>query len=294
MTIFLIATTVAICSPPFGANPPPDLPTVEQFLDQDPVPPKEEPGFFEGVADTVWKVGKTFVLDMGYLVTAPLRPTQEGFFTFVGGVALIGTTMAVLDEPIRGFAQRNRHEDLDKTLGIIRNAMSEPVWTGVGLTALGLLVSDEHVQITGLEIVETDFFVGLLTSVGKRVFGRSRPNTDRGATSFKFMGGTTDSRRSFPSGAAQKAFAIAVPIAEEYSDTVWPYVAYTMASLASIQRVVADGHWTSDILTSALISVAVGKALVWLHRQETYPALVPWLAVADRDRVLGFALEKKF
>ena len=44
--------------------------------------------------------------------------------------------MEVLDEPIRGFAQRNRHDGLDDFLGIIQSA-SKPVATGVGLTALG-------------------------------------------------------------------------------------------------------------------------------------------------------------
>jgi membrane-associated phospholipid phosphatase len=71
-------------------------------------------------------------------------------------------------------------------------------------------------------------------------------------------------------------------------------VAYGLASLAAIQRVVDDAHWTSDILTSALLSVAVGKALVWLHRQDVYPPLVPWLASSDGDRVIGLALERGF
>src|SRR5262245_2286451 len=94
----------------------PELPTADQFLHQDPKRPEEEKGFFAEVGDTLWDLGKTFVFDMGYLATAPLRPTKEGFFTFVGGVALIGVTMGVLDDPIRGFAQRNRHENLDQTL----------------------------------------------------------------------------------------------------------------------------------------------------------------------------------
>jgi len=271
-----------------------DLPTSRNFLDQDPSPPPAEKGFFEEMGNTIWSVGKTFVLDMGYLLATPLRPTRDGFLTFEGGVGVIAVTMAVLDEPIRGFAQRNRHENLNQTLGIIRDAMSRPVETGIGLAALGLLVEDPHLTRTGLEIVETDFVTGLLTSVGKRVFGRSRPNTGRGAHSFKFFGGTEEGRRSFPSGAAQEAFAIAVPVAEEYPETVWPYVVYGLASLASIQRVVADGHWTSDILTSALLSVAVGKALVWLHQQEVHPPLVPWLAEVDPHRALGVALQLGF
>jgi membrane-associated phospholipid phosphatase len=279
-----------------GGDPPDPLPTADQFLDQDqdPVPPAEEPGFFEDVGNTIWSLGKTFVLDMGYLVTAPLRPTKEGFFIFVGGVALIVTTMEVLDEPIRGFAQRNRHEDLDNVLGIIQTGMSKPVATGVGMTSIGLLAGDPHLQRTGLEVVETDFVTALITGVGKRVFGRSRPFTERGSTSFKFMGGTEEGRRSFPSGGAQSAFAIAVPIAEEYPGTVLPYVAYTLASLAAIQRIVDDAHWTSDVLTSALLNVAVGKALVWLHQQTVQPPLVPWLASVDGERVLGLALERRF
>lgn len=279
-----------------GGDPPDPLPTADQFLDQDqdPVPPAEEPGFFEDVGNTLWSLGKTFVLDMGYLVTAPLRTTKEGFFVFVGGVTLIVVTIEVLDDPIRGYAQRNRHDDLDNVLGIIQEGMSRPTATGLGMTAIGLLAGDPHLQRTGLEVVETEFVVGLLTNLGKHVFGRSRPYTGRGPTSFKFLGGTEEARRSLPSDGAQTAFSIAVPIAEEYPGAVWPYVAYGLASLAAIQRIVEDAHWTSDVLTSALLSVAVGKALVWLHRQAEHPPLIPWLVSADGDRVLGLSFERRF
>jgi membrane-associated phospholipid phosphatase len=280
-----------------GTIPHPDrLPGVEDFLEQDPPEPQEsqEPGVFEEIGETLWSAGKTFVLDLGYLLTAPLRPTPEGVFTFVGGAAVVGVTMAVLDEPIRGFAQRNRHQNLDDTLGIIQKGLSYPEATGFGIAGLGLLVGDERLRRTGLEIVETDLFVLLLTGAGKRVFGRSRPYTGRGANSFKFMGGTVDARRSFPSRGAAEAFSIAVPIAEEYPGTIWPYVAYGLATLASIQRIVVDDHWTSDVLTSALLSIVVGKTLVWLHREGVHPPLIPWLATDGGRRTLGLALELRF
>ena len=271
-----------------------ELPTADNFLDSDPQEEEDEPGVLEEVGMTLWGLGKIFVLDMGYLVTAPLRPTKDGVFIFAGGVALLGVTMAVLDEPIRGFAQRNRHENLDQTLGIVRQATTKPQVLGLGLASVGLLLGDHHLERTGLEVMETEFVVGRLTSFGKRLFGRSRPYMERGSSSFKFWGGSEEGRRSLPSGGAANAWAIAVPIAEEYPGTVWPYLVYSVAVLSSVERIVQDAHWTSDVLASALLSIAVGKALVWLHRQDESPTLVPWLAGESGDRVWGLAFERSF
>ena len=97
-----------------------------------------------------------------------------------------------------------------------------------------------------------------------------------------------------PSDSVTRAFAIAVPIAEEYPGTVWPYVAYGLAGFTAIQRIVADEHWLSDVLTSALLTIAVGKALVWLHRQVEHPPLIPWLAGENGEPVYGLAFEARF
>jgi membrane-associated phospholipid phosphatase len=89
-------------------------------------------------------------------------------------------------------------------------------------------------------------------------------------------------------------FSIAVVVAEEYPDTIWPYVSYGLASSVGAARVILDAHWISDVVASALLSLAVGKALVWLHAQDSCPPLVPWLATGDGDPVVGAACELRF
>ncbi|HTF56991.1 MAG TPA: phosphatase PAP2 family protein [Planctomycetota bacterium] len=252
---------------------------------QDPEPGK---GWLGDLGDKALTVGKDFGLDTAYIATAPLRWNGTDYLNLGAGLAILGGVM-VFDDEINGFFRR--HETVrSQRFASYADDMAEskvPFILGGGLTAAGLALGDAKLQRTGLEVMENVILVEGLTTAGKRAFGRSRPFTGKDSQHWSFFGGRDDAMRSFPSGHGSLAFGIAVIVAEEYPDTLWPYVSYGLASTVGWARMQLGAHWASDVTASALLSLAVGKTLVWLHAQAEYPPLVPWLTQEDGHPVVG-------
>lgn len=243
--------------------------------------------------ETLWSLGRHVAFDGAYLVTAPLRPTEAGVVDFLGGAGLVGVTM-IFDEKIRGLVQRHPESRMLDVAEEADRWGSKPFVPAFTLAAIGVVASDPRLTRTGLEAVESYLFLKTIVNSLKLTTGRARPYAERGSQSWDLFGGTHNDRRSFSSARTANVFSIAVIVAEEYSHTVWPYVVYTAAGLAGVARIQLDAHWASDVVTSALLSLAVGKALVWLHTQERFPTLVPWMATNDGDPVVGLQVSFGF
>jgi membrane-associated phospholipid phosphatase len=129
--------------------------------------------------------------------------------------------------------------------------------------ARGLQNQDEGMREIALTSAEGMAVGGLVTAAAKFAFGRARPNENRGPFAFGQHG------RSFASGEATPAFALAAGISE-YGSNHW-YVAlpaYGAAAAVGLARMGEDAHWLSDVVGSALIGVASTKLLLQLHRQR--------------------------
>ena len=95
-----------------------------------------------------------------------------------------------------------------------------------------------------------DAFLGvsstmLITEVIKCSVGKTRPNTGR--RDFEPFSGY----KSFPSGHATGAFALATAVSEHYPK--YKVYVYTIATLVAVSRLYEDKHWITD--------VAVGSAI---------------------------------
>jgi membrane-associated phospholipid phosphatase len=75
----------------------------------------------------------------------------------------------------------------------------------------------------------------------------------------------TDGARSFPSGHAGTAFAAAAAIACTVDDRRIGAAAFAAAGVLAGGRVIADRHWTSDIVAGAVLGTAVTTLVaLWL------------------------------
>ncbi len=94
------------------------------------------------------------------------------------------------------------------------------------------------------------FFVNMaFTYTLKTVISRERPGKQN--------------RRSFPSGHTSGSFAVATVLYRIYGYEVG-VPAYTMAAITGLQRIHADKHWLSDVLTGALLGTLVGNGFAEL------------------------------
>jgi len=72
---------------------------------------------------------------------------------------------------------------------------------------------------------------------------------------------------SFPSGHSTGAFCVAAALQELYGNRAG-VPAYTLATLTGIQRIHANKHWFSDVLTGALLGVCIGHGFAELVNDE--------------------------
>lgn len=128
---------------------------------------------------------------------------------------------------------------------------------------------------------------GVWIRVGKILTGRMRPgatygdleyNSDHWFGPFAQFGPDRNAHRSiagfdaFPSGHTGAAFSMATVFALRYSDhKAVPWIAYTLASLVGISRLLEHEHWASDVVAGGAIGYICGRQVV-SHYKTLFPA----------------------
>ncbi|MCU7495664.1 MAG: phosphatase PAP2 family protein [Ignavibacteria bacterium] len=185
--------------------------------------------------------------------------------------AVVGTTALAFaaDEDVRGFMQRNHTDFLDKYTVIGRQygeILNAGIFSGVVYFG-GLAAGNSEVRKTGRMLVETLAYAGLVTTVLKSAFGRSRPFLNEGA--FRFRGLQFKNENiSLPSGHSTVAFAMTSVLASRIKNTYASIGLYSLAAFTAFQRSYDDKHWLSDTILGAAIGQFIGQAIVNYDRKE--------------------------
>ena len=164
--------------------------------------------------------------DILHILSAPTRLSPDGGLKLL---ALTGVTtgfMTLLDKNIDDdFIERDDFYvkpgiELAK-VGDVYDKISSPLvlaGLSVPMIAGGLIFDDKKLLETTRLMVESFFISGAITQIGKRVFGRYRPNTGEGPSEFEpFKFTVTRERRSFPSGHSSSAFSMMTVLAKQYN-----------------------------------------------------------------------------
>jgi membrane-associated phospholipid phosphatase len=178
-------------------------------------------------------------------------------------VLVLGEVAALmlLDEPIARFVQGNRTAALDDVAAASRQMGQPEVYLTLagGTLAVGLISGDARVTRAGGRLAATLALTGGLTRLGKLVAGRDRPfeRMDDAFGFDPFRGGS----RSFPSGHASVAFALATSLSEEIRRPWATAVLYTGAGLVAWSRMNDNKHWLSDVAAGAMLGVFSAKVV---------------------------------
>ena len=146
-----------------------------------------------------------------------------------------------------------------------------PIVAVYGLNLAGVKGKHSIVDQTALYVLSFGI-MGVSTTVGKKIFGRERPD---GAD-----------HSSFPSGHTANAFAAAEFLNQEYRDvSPWiGYAGYTVATATGVLRLYNNKHWLSDVVVGAGVGIASTKIayLVYPHlrklvvgKQSIHYSMVP-------------------
>jgi membrane-associated phospholipid phosphatase len=226
--------------------------------------PSKKPSFPALVGRALLDEGKRWVGDAGALATNPLHWQQEDFRRF-GLFAFTVGGLIVADQQIYTGIQDIR-SNFTNSVSDATTDFGGPYAYGIagGLILGGLATRNTAMRDTGREALEAAVFAGIITNVFKEVFGRVRPYASDGQTIFEPFSGN----KSFPSGHATTAFAVASVIAMRTDGWIVPTIAYGLASVVAFDRINDQAHFASDVFAGACIGIATGRFLVNRHRRQ--------------------------
>jgi membrane-associated phospholipid phosphatase len=201
----------------------------------------------------------------------------------------------LFDDGARGLLRASEPEDR-RLAGTLSNAAYlmavYPIIVDAGLvTWLGRGQRDAAWQLVLID-AEAIAVEALLSTAIKRTVGRARPYVAGCSETPDEPGCSADPNTrnsSFLSGHSLIAFTAASTLCVQHSrlslyggaDAAVCPAALAIATTTSLLRVVADRHWSSDVLAGALLGLAVGAtvSLVHLH-QESAPRAASGRAIS--------------
>jgi membrane-associated phospholipid phosphatase len=204
--------------------------------------------------------------DTWSITTSPTKWGWRGWLA-AGAVAGVTTGMIYLvDQPVRRMAQGNEgFRNFGEGIRPLGNGAGLIALTGTfGLVGLGFDRPKE--RETARLLLEASASGFVFNIAGKWTLGRIRPRDSegRGPRQFEPFSGNV----SMPSGEATSAFVMAGVITSQYPS--WPVqlTAYSLATAIGLGRIAVDAHWASDVFVSAVLGIAVSKAVVHFHRKR--------------------------
>ncbi|MFH0933749.1 MAG: phosphatase PAP2 family protein [Pseudomonadota bacterium] len=196
--------------------------------------------------------------DVTHVLSAPARWEADEWQTAGWASLAVLGTVAIIDKPVRDHMVK---QDQNNQVWLQVEKFGREYAVGItGAFFVAGLIGDETSMHVAEDVVAASLIAsGIIGVTTKTVVGRSRPQKNKGTTHFAPF---SDSNSSFFSGHSTQAFTTAAVIAETYNETWIDVTAYGLASLAAVARTYHDKHFTSDVLTGAIIGTLVGKSVV--------------------------------
>jgi membrane-associated phospholipid phosphatase len=221
-----------------------------------------------------------FFRDQKYLFTTwwPSEFRRPGFtFPLVAGIGLAATSNMGQGEgtdlELKSYVQsesRGSSERIAQDFSFIGNAAAGAVLVGTGYLVGRWSHNDQLAEASSLS-AEALLSAGLYSSALKALTGRPRPSGGSQGKFFDYNPDQGQGGKSFPSGHATGAFAVATVFAHVYSAHRWvSWVAYGTATLIGASRVALNRHFPSDVIVGGLLGNSMGRMVV-AHGQESSP-----------------------
>lgn len=212
--------------------------------------------------------------DLEREASSPFHMSREHGLHLCGGI-VVGTGLLLMDRAIDSRMRPLRDESgwIGTLSPIVTQLGGTAGFAGVGVfVGYSLFFGDHYDRRTSRLLAEAIVTSTVWTRSLKFLAGRRRPATmyaegyDAGAQWLGALQAVRNPDRlpasyfeSFPSGHATTAFAIATVFARRYGNTpAVPVIAYSLATLVGISRIVEHQHWASDVFVGACIGYLCG------------------------------------
>ncbi|MGM0608805.1 MAG: phosphatase PAP2 family protein [Candidatus Muiribacteriota bacterium] len=166
------------------------------------------------------------------------------FFKFSLFAALVQTQ----DKSFRRFSQRNQGRTADRIFNFAEKfgRSHETAYGNIFLYLYGMATGDNKIMNASSVALEGTIISGNITEIMKSISKRTRPDG---------VGKT-----SFPSGHSAISMSLATSFSHHYPSKSGLF--YSIAGLCALQRVYADRHYLSDIITGSTIGYLVTRKII--------------------------------
>jgi membrane-associated phospholipid phosphatase len=183
--------------------------------------------------------------------------------------------MSTLDQPLQQYIQRHRSSVADNLAGVARRMGQVEVFGTVagGMLLVGAAGRQPALRRAALRVMTALALAGTLSSAGKLLAGRPRPDQVGDADDLKLFSG----HESLPSGHTTMAFALATSLANEIRRPWVTVGLLTAASGTGWSRLNDNKHWLSDVLAGAGVGIASAQLIDgrWTVFHLHPPAILP-------------------
>ncbi len=159
-----------------------------------------------------------------------------------------------------------------------------------GLYLSGEIGKDNNIRKIALISLESWLLTGAIVSSAKFILGRARPYKDEGSLSFHPFS-LKSGFYSFPSGHAASAFAVATVVAQQSQRFYIDFLAYSLATLASLSRVYGNKHWASDVFLGGVAGYVVAQKILGLHKQRQEKKLRVYFEFSSQQQSIIFCFD---
>ena len=173
------------------------------------------------------------------------------------------------DQPARDLALKDKSylHSVPIEAGRIWGELYSPVVFFVGFAAHSLITNDNSTRKIAYEIGQASLYTGAITYILKTAFGRARPYTNEGKSSFHPFS-LNDDNHSFPGGHTATAFVISTVLSRNAGPTWLKILAYLPAAITPFSRIYEDQHWVSSNFFGGALGYFVADWVVDLHEQN--------------------------
>lgn len=221
-------------------------------------------------------------------------------WTVFAGLATATTFAFVYDDEIYDVVNSTFTNSQSNTISQYTDIFGEELFIvpSIALTyAVGAIDKNQRLKNLSLATLQSFIFAEVASAGIKVLTCRERPSEANGQqptpNSQNWLGPFASfESTSFVSGHATKAFAFATTIAGFYPEKKWVgLVSYTLAAATSVGRVIANEHWTSDVIVGAALGYFIGRGVVIFNERIGNIAAVKIEPVATN---YGFGIALRF
>lgn len=211
----------------------------------------------------------TLARSTGKVLSSPFRWELNDFYN-AGGFLLLSAGSFLLDDEVRKVFLKNKNKAFDKLepVGYAYGAPQNAVAGALLIYFSGAVSKSDWLRNTGLMLTETLVVIGIIQIPSRIIFGRARPYTGFGNSSFNFLKGLEQDKASFISGHAAVAFGISNILSHQIDNPVATVGLFGLASLTPLARLYADKHWFSDVFIGTALGIFVSNAIINLHAKS--------------------------